>query len=231
MGRLAEYMAELSRLLGERDSVIFRGLESGNTVLVHRIEREAAPKVKARVTKMRTGDGPHEAMRAYGTINRLLREDDAVGVLREKKNSAAIIRFPGREEAEEEFASVRQYRFHRRTRDLGRRGRETAHITLESEGHQVSRIYTTRQIAKALGSRLFEPVRLHGRGKWSRDSEGGWSLVNFKAESSEPLVDEPLSAVLGRLREFPAEWMDDAYGELGALRNGPSKRAKRNGGH
>lgn len=146
MGRLAEYMAELSKLLGERDSVHFRRLESGSTVLVHGIDREAKPKVRARVSKVRAGDGPADAMRAYGSINRFLREDDAVGVLREKKNSAVIIRFPGREEAEEEFASVRQYGSIDGVVTWVGGSDETAHITLESEGHQVSHIYTTRQI-------------------------------------------------------------------------------------
>ena len=52
---------------------------------------------------------------------------------------------------------------------------ETAHITLETEGQQVSCIFTTRAIAKALGSKLYDPVRLHGQGKWTRQR---WKLVS-----------------------------------------------------
>jgi hypothetical protein len=232
MGRLAEYMAELSKMLGERDAVHFRRLEGGSTILVHRIEREAVPKVRARITKVRTGDGPSEALRAYNVINKMLRDDDAVGLLREKRRGAVVIRFSGREEAQEEFASVKQYGSIDGIVTWVGGSDETAHITLETEGQQVSRIYTTRPVAKALGAKLFEPVRIHGRGRWSRDSEGTWSLLDFKAESFEPLVDAPLSDVLTRMRaDIPSQWMDEAYGELGTIRHGPHGRGKRNGGH
>jgi hypothetical protein len=231
MARLAEYMAELSQMLGERNAVHFRRLEGGSTVLVHKIEREAVPKVRARISHVRTGDAPSEALRAYKTINKMLRDDDAIAVLRDKKKSGVIIRFPGREEAQEEFASVRQYGSIDGIVTWVGGTDETAHITLETEGQQVSRIFTTRPLAKALDPKLFEPVRLHGRGRWCRDSEGTWSLIDFKAESFEPLDDAPLSAVVSQLREIPSDWSDDAYGELGTIRHGPKSRGKRNGGH
>jgi hypothetical protein len=233
MGRLAEYMAELSKMLGERDAVHFRRLESGSTILVHRIEREAMPKVRARITKVRTGDGPTDAVRAYNVINKMLRDDNAAGVLREKKRGAIIIRFPGREEAQEGFASVRQYgSIDGIVTWVGGSDETTAHVTLETEGRQISHINTTRPIAKALGGKLFEAVRLHGRGRWSRDSDGNWSLRDFRAESFEPLVDAPLSDVLSQMREgIPTQWMGDAYGDLGTIRHGLQGKGKRNGGH
>ena len=231
MHRLAEYMAELSQLLGERNAVHFRRLEKSSTVLVHRIEREAVPKVRARVARVRTGDAPIDALRAYKAINKMLRDDDAIGVLRDKKRSGVIIRFPGREEAQEEFASVKQYGSIDGIVTWVGGTDETAHITLESEGQQVSRIYTTRTIAKALGPKLFEPVRLHGRGRWCRDGDGNWSLLDFKAESFEPLTDAPLSTAVDQLREIPGAWTEDACRELGTIRHGPKGREKRNGGH
>jgi len=229
MARLAEYMAELSRMLGERDAVHFRRLAVGSTVLIHRIEREAVPKVRARIAHVRAGDGPSEAVRAYESINRLLRDDDAIAVLRDKEHRGIIIRFPGREETQEEFASVKQYGSIDGVVTWVGGSDETAHVTLETEGQQVSRIYTTRDIAKALGKHLFEPVRLHGRGRWERDSEGIWRLIDFKTESFEPLDDAPLSAVVSQLRTVPLEWSGDAYSELGTIRHGP--KGKRNGGH
>jgi hypothetical protein len=231
MSRLAEYMAELSQMLGERDAVHFRRLEGGSTVLVHRIEREAVNKVRERISRVRAGDAPADALRAYKTINKMLRDDDAVGVLHAQKRNGVIIRFPGREEAEEEFASVKQYGSIDGTVTWLGGSDETAHITLEMNGQQVSYIYTTRAIAKALGSKLYEPVRLHGQGKWRRDSEGNWSLINFRVESFEPLEDAPLSSVVNQLRDIPIGWGDDAYNELNEIRHGPTGRGKRNGGH
>ena len=196
---------------------------------LHRIEREAIPKVRDRVSNVRRGEGPREALRAYKTINRFLRDDNAVGFLQDKKSKAVIIRFPGVEEAEEKFPSVRQ---HGSVDGIVIRvggADETVPIWLEAGGKQITHCYTTRTIAKQLGAKLFEPVRLFGRGRWGRDSEGTWSLIEFKIEGFEALHEVSLSGALAELRAIPTEWSDDAYKELGMIRHGPG--GKRNGGH
>jgi len=107
---------------------------------------------------------------------------------------------------------------------------ETQPIWLETEGKQVSGCYTTRAIAKHLAQRLYEPVRLFGRGRWSRDSDGTWNLIEFKIESFEALDDVPLTDALAKLRAIPTEWTDKSYSELDAIRHG-DPRSRRNGGH
>jgi len=181
------------------------------------------------VSNVRRGEGPREALRAYKTINRFLRDDNAVGFLQDKKSKAVIIRFPGVEEAEEKFPSVRQ---HGSVDGIVIRvggADETVPIWLEAGGKQITHCYTTRTIAKQLGAKLFEPVRLFGRGRWGRDSEGTWSLIEFKIEGFEALHEVSLSGALAELRAIPTEWSDDAYKELGMIRHGPG--GKRNGGH
>jgi hypothetical protein len=227
MARLAEYMSHLADMLGETDSVHFERLETGSTVLVSKVEREAAPKVKRRVVSVRRREGPSEGIRAYKAINKLLREDNGIGLLKERKEGATIIRFPGREEAEEAFPAVRQFG----TIDgvvvrIGGKD-ETVHVTLESENEQISGCFTSRRLAKELAHRLFEPVRLFGRGRWTRDNDGRWALVDFKIESFEPLLDIPLSKALGELRAIKTEWTSEAMSELPTIRRGLSK----NGGH
>ena len=163
-----EYMAELSpTLLGERNAVHFRRIAKGSTVLIQHIDREAIPKVYDRVAKVRTGDASGEPLRAFQTLNKLLRDDNAVGVLRNVAPRGIVIKFPGREIAEEKFASIRQ----QGSIDgiiTGIKGKdETISITIQSEGQQISGCETNRTLAKQLGARLFEPVRLFGRGRWS----------------------------------------------------------------
>ena len=229
MARLAEYMAELAALLGERDAVHFRRVAKGSTVLNLKIDREAAPKVRDRVASVRAGDPSGEPLAAFRKLNRLLRDDNAIAVLRSAAPHGIIVRFPGRESAEEKFAAIRQ----QGSLDgiiIGVRGRdETIHITIQAEGQQISGCQTSRTLAKQLGAKLFEPVRLFGKGKWTRDSEGVWSLIDFKIESFEALQDVPLTKALEELRAIPTEWNDDSYEELGVIRHGPS--GKRNGGH
>lgn len=229
MGRLAQYMAELATLLGERSHVHFRRLTRGSTVLNAKIDREAAPKVRDRVVSVRAGDAPAEPTRAFNAMNRLLRDDNAVGVLRDAAPRGIVIRFPGRELAEEKFGSIRQ----QGSIDgivTGIRGKDdTIHITINAEGQQISGCETNRTIAKQLGAKLFEPVRLFGRGRWSRDADGIWTLLTFKIESFDALQDTPLTRVLAELRAIPTEWGDDAYTELSTIRHGSG--SKRNGGH
>jgi hypothetical protein len=106
MARLAQYMAELAVLFGERESVHFRGLTKGSTILNARIDREAVPKVRDRVIAVRAGDGSGDPMRAFHASNKLLRADNAVGVLRDAApRSGVVIRFPGRELTEESSLS------------------------------------------------------------------------------------------------------------------------------
>ena len=59
MARLSEYMGQLALLLGEPAAVHFRKLTRGSTVLNAKIDREAAPKVRDRVVRVRAADAPH----------------------------------------------------------------------------------------------------------------------------------------------------------------------------
>lgn len=227
MARLAEYMGHLAAMLGEPAFVHFERLEPGSTILVSKIQREALPKVRHRVASVRRREGPSDGMRAYRAINRLLREDDGIGLLKEKPDGATIIRFPGREEAEEAFPAVRQYgSVDGVVVRIGGKD-QTVHVTLESEGEQITGCYTTRLVAKELARRFWEPVRLFGRGRWARDNDGRWTLLDFKIESFEPLVDVPLSEALSEVRAIKTEWGPRMLIELSAIRQGQS----RNGGH
>jgi len=227
--RLADYMRELSQILGETAAVHFRRLEAGSLVLVSKIEHEAIPKVRERIARVRRNEPPPDALRAYNQMNKLLREDNAVGFLQDDTAKTVIIRFPGREQVDEKFPSVREHG----SIDgiLVRIGGtdESVHVTLQSENQQLTGCWTTRTIAKELAHRLYEPVRLFGRGRWSRDSEGVWTLADFKIESFEPLQDVPLSSALTQLRAVPVEWDKRAYEELRVIRHGQGR--KRDGGH
>jgi hypothetical protein len=79
MGRLAEYMADFAAILGERPAVHLVGLEPSCLVLVHKVEAEAAPKVRERIALARRGEGSADAMTGIRSLNRRLREDTGEG--------------------------------------------------------------------------------------------------------------------------------------------------------
>ncbi len=220
MSRLSEYMRELAIILGEEKAVHFVRLKDGSTQLVHRVEREAVPKVRARASAARRGRGARDAIRAYHTINRMLRDDNGRGVLREESTGAEIIDFPGREETEEKFEGVHQ----RGTVDgelvrVGGTGK-SARVILFAEGQQIPHCYANRGLAKRLGARLYEQVRLSGTGRWTRDADGVWQMDSFKVESFEVLKDERLSEVLEKLRRIKTGWKRDGVSELELVRHG-----------
>src|SRR5438105_6441841 len=94
LARLAEYLAELAKILGEDHSVHLVELQPGSTVLVHQIDEEAAPKILERAAAVRRRDAPAAAMRSYDNVNKLLREDGASASLLE--DGAEILEFPGK---------------------------------------------------------------------------------------------------------------------------------------
>jgi hypothetical protein len=108
MQRLAEYLAELAVMLGERASVHFVRLEPGSTSIVHQIEREAVPKIRQRTSSVRRGIGPRDSVRAYRKMNRMLREDNGRAVWAEERTSSEIIIFPGKDDAEEKVMGISQ---------------------------------------------------------------------------------------------------------------------------
>jgi hypothetical protein len=210
MSRLAEYMAELARLLGEQEHVHFSRLESGSTVLVSSIEAVAAPKIIERLGQVREGYGPKDAMQAYRALDNLLARDNAVASL--SGDGAEIIAFPGRtrpkpmrygpfrEEGSLDGVVIR----------LGGRD-DTIPVHLEDAEGAVYPCQTTVEISKQL-SRHYRgsTVRVYGSGRWVRDENGSWNLLDFSISRFEVIDDSPLTDVVAKLRSVKGgEWSGD----------------------
>jgi hypothetical protein len=218
MARLAEYLAELAAILGEPHAVHFVRLEAGSTAVVHKVEKEAAPKVLGRAEAVRRGDGPPEAMKAYRRINTLMRDDNASGALSET-SGAVIIDFPGREETRPEFSYLTQQgSLDGEVIRVG--GVATAvPVLIRESGRVLGGCYADRRLAKQLARRLFEPVRLFGTGRWNRTEMGGWELERFNIDHFQELSDEPLSSVVAALRAVPgSDWDVGSLQELSVIR-------------
>ena len=224
MARLAEYMADLAVILGEPGNVHFVRLEESSAVLVQKVDAVAVPKVRERTRLVRAGEGPTDALAAYRRVNHHLRQDDSIGVLTEE-TGAEIIHFPGREQvAQVTFGAFN----HEGTLDgviirLGGTS-DPVPVHLQAANRLYSRCVASRTLAKTLGRYIFGPeLRLHGKGRWFRDEGGNWVLDRFVIARAEVLDDQPLSAVVARLRDVPgSEWpsVDDPWAELGQIRDG-----------
>jgi hypothetical protein len=158
-------------------------------------------------------------MRAYQTINRMLRADNGKAVYRET-SGAEIIRFPGIEDVARYGSITQQCAVDGEVIRVGGTGKNVP-IMLRSEDELIANCYTSRAMAKELAGHLFEPVRLLGLGRFIREDRGGWKLEYFAISSFSPLSNEPLSSVVTALRAIPGgEWGEDALEQLRILRHG-----------
>ncbi|MBV9085132.1 MAG: hypothetical protein JOZ62_20850 [Acidobacteriaceae bacterium] len=220
----------MASILGEDHSIHLVELEPGSTVLVHRIDDEAVPKILDRAAAVRRGDAPAAAMRSYNNVNKLLREDGASASLLE--DGAEILEFPGKKADLPRFPSVAE----RAELDgivvrVGGMG-DPVPLTLATDsGAALSGCSARRPIAKRLGQKLFEPVRLFGEGRWSRTAEGRWVLNWFRVDSFDALEDEGLADALTKLRAIPGlDWGENIVEEFLRLRRGEDDREEADGG-
>lgn len=218
MARLAEYMADLANLLGYKHSVHFSRLEDGSTTLVHRVDSEDVPKVEDRIKTVKRGEGPPDVLKAFRSLDSKLAKDNAVGSLLDV-GGAKIITFPGRDRPKPlEYGAFRQ-----RAPLQGILVRiggkdETAHALIQDGDVYYANCVLKRDLARRLAPHLFgRPVRLHGTGRWNRDPDGEWELLQFSVESFDVLDDEPLSDVVGKLRSMLPE--QEPSGMLDFLNN------------
>jgi len=227
MSRLAEYVADLARLLGEKPNVHLVGIEGGSTVLVHRIDYEAVPKVRERINRVRSGEGDPDAMMAERHLNARLREDNTGAFLEDEGTN--ILAFPGRDL--ESAATVGAFNQDGTLDGIviavgGKRDPVPVHL----DAGQI--IYTKciarRTVAKRLGVHLFtDEVRLKGTGRWLVDETGTWTLERFTISDFEVLDSTPLTSVVAALRAIPgAEWdkIADPWADLDSIRRGNSEQ-------
>lgn len=223
MARLAEYMTTLANLLGQPERVHFVGVKPGSTCIVHKIEREAAPKVRERLGAVAANDAPDDARKAFKELNKMLRSDNAVADLNRSDGSAKILRFPGREEVvPDEIGPFSQPTELDGT--LVRIGGKdaTAHAMILTNDGATPTCEVSREMARSLAQYLFgQPIRVRGIGRWFRDSEGQWQLKQLRADAFELLNDRGLSDTVVSLRAIGGnKWkeMDDPLADLRAQR-------------
>lgn len=213
MARLAEYMAELAKLLGEVEHVHFDKVYAGSVALKADIDAPAAPKVNERIFAVRDHSGPEDAMKAWQRLDDMLAADNAVGQLLDT-NGAEIIPFPGKirptpviygpfkEEGSLEGEVVR----------IGGKD-ETIHVTIRDGEMLYSRCVASREVARRMAPYILGPtVRVRGTGTWERQSDGVWDLKSFRITDFDVLEDTPLVEAVAKLRAVPGNnWNDDPY--------------------
>jgi hypothetical protein len=225
MGRLAEYMAELSKMIGQATAVHFVRLDEGSTQIIHVVESEAFPKVEARVESVRRGEAPIESLDAYRAINRMLRDDNASGDYRRLDRDADILDFPGVKAPKPvQLEPVAQPgTLDGVVQGVGGRGHYPKEVPVYvMTGSQVHSCVASKDVAIELAHHTFgAELRFTGQATWVRDDDGAWRLTRFVILTSAQLDQTPLSQVVDELRAIPSDWstIKDPWGEIIRLRD------------
>jgi len=199
MGRLAEYMADLSVLLGHEDRVHFSKLKPGSLSVAVRVEEVAQHKVDKRVDEVRFGGGPVVARRALQNLDDRLAEDNAVGWLLRGKSK--LIEFHGRtRHVEAKLGPIEQAgTLDGEVIQVGGRD-ETINIHLKAGDH-IHICVTSKAIARRLAPHIFgSAIRVRGNGTWARMESGAWVLKKFEIADFDVLDETPLSKIFEGLR-------------------------------
>ena len=222
MERLAKYMLEFAKLLGEPERVHFVEVESGSAVLRARIEDVALPTVERRLAEVSRGQGDVVALKARQSLDDMLAEDNAIGQLLDE-SGAEIVAFPGRNRP-----TPLEYGPFREDGAL-----EGVIIRVGGAGGSVpiwlrdgATVYKNCSARRPLSERLAKHynaglLRVSGSGSWLRLATGAWLMRSFEIKHFEVLDDAPLADVIKRLHGVEgAEWGDDPLTDLARLRTG-----------
>lgn len=226
MAKLAEYMADFAALLGRENAVHFVGLEKGSTKLAARVGFEDVPKVTTRLHDIRRGTPPKDAAKIFAQIDTRLANDNAIGrILIESEDGVAaaeLLAFPGRDrpKAQSYGPFVQEGTLDGLLISVGGKD-ETISIRLQNGDMTYASCDTTRAVARELGKHLFEPVRIHGSGRWMRETDGAWTLIRFRVHRFDVLGTASLRDTITVLRAVRGSgWkeLDNPLVELDDLR-------------
>jgi hypothetical protein len=202
MGRLADYLSSLAKLLGQPSNVHFQDILKGSSILVARVDDAAVSNVRERVRGVSTGFGPKDALKAFDEIDALLRQDNATGTL-VNEHEGIVIPFPGKGRPEPVvFGPFKQ--------DGTLDGQvirvggtdDTVPVHLRDIDAIHTHLHASPEVARKIAQHLLGPtIRVHGTGTWFRGGDGTWELKSFKITDFEVLGEEPLSEVVQGIRK------------------------------
>ncbi|CAB4141021.1 hypothetical protein UFOVP413_5 [uncultured Caudovirales phage] len=224
MSRLAEYLAALANLMGNKESVHFDRVKKGSAALRSYVDKPAVLKVRERIHKAKTGSEESEIKEAYDRLNVLLEKDNAKAKMTNAEGAEILI-FPGRDREKAAFQQLVQQATSFDGRVMGIKGVDrTKHVTVVLSDDTPFSCECNEDTARQLKEFLFESVlRLHGMAKYSRDKSGAWKMEHFKITAHEEIDNSPLLDAVQKLRGIRGgDWSKsvDPFADLQRLRHG-----------
>ncbi len=206
MARLAEYMGKMAILLGEKSRVHFVRLERGSAVMVQEVEPEAQPAVRERIHAIRENAAPPDARQAYEALNELLGEDRTSGYLSDEDTpqtpGARLLEFPGAAALDHDVVYGPFTEISELQGVVIRVGGELNEVPVHlKDGEVVHICHAKRELARTLATHIFgQPLRVAGKGRWTRNVGGRWSMIRFLISDFNQLKHDALGGVIADLQ-------------------------------
>lgn len=216
MCKLAEYLSDLSELLGSEEHLHLLSVIDGSAEPAVWVQRSVTTKVERRLLSLKSGTATASVNKAFEKLDARLRCDNTFGKLY-GKTSGTIIEFPGsRRPGEKVVGPIMEPG----TVDgeIVRIGGldETISVHLR-DGDTIHNCQASRDQGRELGKLVFSRVRLSGRCEWSRSESGVWERGKFYVEGYSVLSPDNLRESIQRLRNLASPDMPDALAYLERL--------------
>jgi len=211
MERMAQYVLQIAKMLGHKETIHFKEIATGSVELKYFVEHEAAPKVEQRLEELRRNAAPEDAKDAFRQINEMLRDDNAIGLhFRSSANDPlhdpSILRFPGKEIPRPvKVGPLAKYSII--VGELTRIGGKSPKAQIETQEGRVWHCDLTKSIARDLAPHLYQVLRIEGDAKWERIESGIWEPKSLNVKSFSVLPEHSLTEAINELRNIEGgEW-------------------------
>ena len=223
--RMALYLVELAKLMGEKENVHFDKLTTGSASLRAWAEPVAASDVYKRLALATnlSDKAPKEALSALERINQLLAQDGTRGELK-NPSGVVIYPFPGGSKAKpkRELIADQESVITGQVIKIGGRDDSIPLLVRDADGREYNCTVAGAQLAKEISAHyLGDPIELSGKARWKRSPSGIWDLVHMNVKAWSALADD-WDAAYESMEKLAAGWRDvpDVEQYLSGLRKG-----------
>jgi hypothetical protein len=220
MSRLAEYMAELANLFGEEEHVHFARVEDNCVAVISRVVGPVAlGRIENGLRRVENGQAGQAREAAYRRLNDMLADDGSRAYI--KRGSAIILRFPGAPAEDvraltiEGVATVTGYLYY-----LSEEANGTINLRVRQPSHPYVRCTAPHDVGASLKELLFSTVRLSGKGRWVRSTDGVWTVSDLQVARGVGVKDVSVREAINALRKIKGRWDRDPLGRHAKLNEG-----------
>ncbi len=201
--RLAEYMRQLSDLVGAPEKIRVQKITPGSVKVRLTVDREHFPRLANRMASATAPSASRELRRTVESMREMLSEDGVSIEMRAGRSRIFHLRGYEREHGQV-FGPIHQ-RYVARGQVIGLEGKDdTKHVRLldVSTNRELRGEIREQGLAERLTGHLWKGiVEVAGTAKLSRLAEGTWVISQFRIDTVTELEDGTLADVLQRLHD------------------------------